>query len=355
VIQMSMLNGNTSSIHILAKYSRSYPHTSSSDPNVDAEWQHFVNPVIRLLLDIKKSLKGELESVRLRILWSMNSGDESMDIDQRDVGFEDLELLAFSPSPSFKPQREQQSQGLPLKAVYRDTVVGIRYLHPRVVAVGSRPVYRRFQITFMSATAASQFIDAIRNVCPCKANPTSGPARNMTMNPAVTRSQIDTAGIIHSSLTSSRPTTSSSATLSFLPSNETVYPNMGPDIQGPVNFTPRDEVGKANSQTVAIALPESSPPSSSLNNSQGMMLPPPPPPIAAQILQPTATPSVTSLRSSASSEDSFIASLRETPALYHLPRAELEKLVGLVVREDGFAKLLEDLDSMWRVKGFLGR
>jgi hypothetical protein len=70
--------------HILAKYSRSYPPTSSS--GADAEWQHFANPIIRLLLDIKKSLKGELESVRLRILWSMNSGDHAMDVDQRDVG-----------------------------------------------------------------------------------------------------------------------------------------------------------------------------------------------------------------------------------------------------------------------------
>ena len=32
------------------------------------------------------------------------------------------------------------TQGLPLKAVYRDTVVGIRYMHPRVVPAGSSPV-----------------------------------------------------------------------------------------------------------------------------------------------------------------------------------------------------------------------
>ena len=75
--------------HILLKYSRSYPsvsnHTSSQGPNV--EWQHYVNPVMRLVLDVKKSTRGEMESVRLRILWSMNSGTDGMDVDQRDVVF----------------------------------------------------------------------------------------------------------------------------------------------------------------------------------------------------------------------------------------------------------------------------
>lgn len=38
------------------------------------EWQHFVNPVLELVLDIKKSrLNNELESVRLRILWNMDT------------------------------------------------------------------------------------------------------------------------------------------------------------------------------------------------------------------------------------------------------------------------------------------
>jgi hypothetical protein len=40
---------------------------------------------------------------------------------------EDINLLALS----LLPHQRQQPQGLPLKAVYRETVVGIRYLHSR--------------------------------------------------------------------------------------------------------------------------------------------------------------------------------------------------------------------------------
>jgi hypothetical protein len=38
---------------------------------------------------------------------------------------EDIDLLALSVLP------QHQAQGLSLKAVYRDTVVGMRYLHSR--------------------------------------------------------------------------------------------------------------------------------------------------------------------------------------------------------------------------------
>ena len=42
-----------------------------------SEWQHFTNPVIRLVLDVKTSSSAEIESVRLRILWHMNSDLEN--------------------------------------------------------------------------------------------------------------------------------------------------------------------------------------------------------------------------------------------------------------------------------------
>ena len=68
--------------HSLLKYSRSYG--LGNDAN---EWQHFVNPIIKVLLDMKKSQKGELTSVRLRILWLMNTGNDSVHADQREVVF----------------------------------------------------------------------------------------------------------------------------------------------------------------------------------------------------------------------------------------------------------------------------
>ncbi|KAI0287386.1 hypothetical protein BC826DRAFT_54015 [Russula brevipes] len=52
--------------------------------------------------------------------------------------------------------------------------------------------------------------------------------------------------------------------------------------------------------------------------------------------------------------DGFLESLRDTPELYNLTCAELENLVSIVVREPGFPRLLEALDSM-SYHGFLGR
>lgn len=70
----------TTTTYVLSKYSRSYA-------NGDSEWQHYVNPVIKLVLDVNKSPKAELTSVRLKILWIMNSGNDSMDVDQREIIF----------------------------------------------------------------------------------------------------------------------------------------------------------------------------------------------------------------------------------------------------------------------------
>lgn len=36
---------------------------------------------------MRKSSSGELESYRSRVLWSLNSGDDSMDVDQNEVTF----------------------------------------------------------------------------------------------------------------------------------------------------------------------------------------------------------------------------------------------------------------------------
>ena len=84
--------------YVLIKYSRSYPKNrvaqnalaeSQNGIEFASEWQHFTNPTIRLILDIKTMPNGETESVRLRILWQMNSGQES-GYNQQDVVFASL-------------------------------------------------------------------------------------------------------------------------------------------------------------------------------------------------------------------------------------------------------------------------
>ncbi|KAF9498039.1 hypothetical protein BDN71DRAFT_1587727 [Pleurotus eryngii] len=156
----------TTASHILTKYSKCYisgGSIQSSQADGGGEWQHFVNPVLELVLDIKKSrLNNELESVRLRILWNMDTSGI-----KNEVLFEDLDLLAYSDIPA----SGQPMPSLPLKAVYRDAVVGIRYLYPIISTPDAQPAFRRFQITFASANSALEFIKSIRNVCPCKVNP----------------------------------------------------------------------------------------------------------------------------------------------------------------------------------------
>lgn len=51
---------------------------------------------------------------------------------------ENVDLLSFSSLSD--TQQICNSQGLPLKAVYRDSVVGIRYLHPLSTQPNSSPV-----------------------------------------------------------------------------------------------------------------------------------------------------------------------------------------------------------------------
>jgi len=51
----------------------------------------------------------------------------------------------------------------------------------------------------------------------------------------------------------------------------------------------------------------------------------------------------------------LMACLEHTTSIYNLSRTDLETLIAKVIREEGFAKLLEDVDSMWKIKGFLGR
>ena len=84
---MSRSTTGTSS-YILSKYSRSYPLAAKpkrtqiqtqTQPGLEttSEWQHFTNPVIRLVLDVKTSSSTEIESVRLRIMWHINSDIEN--------------------------------------------------------------------------------------------------------------------------------------------------------------------------------------------------------------------------------------------------------------------------------------
>ncbi|PBK58845.1 hypothetical protein ARMSODRAFT_983495 [Armillaria solidipes] len=323
----------------LQKYSRSYPTSAGS------EWQHFTNPTIRLVLDAKNASGGDLESVRLRIMWTMDNGDPMDTTAGNHVLF-------------------RQSQGLPLKAVYRDLVVGIRYLHPREYS--ANPTYRRFQITFTSAASVSQFINAIRTVCPCKANPAPahGPVEpsfqsSSTLRPALPPSSValSQAPYLHQypsapafnnpdlTFTASQtkisrqeaPQSSQDTPLHVL-SSSPVFPSLLPPIV----------LNGASSP-----LPTSTPPAPKTAESQSSMNSATHPSIVPTSA-PTAEPAPSQPTSSSAIKDAVLLSLRETTGLYDLPRSDLERLVGDIIREDGFSHLLTTLSTMWKVKSYLG-
>ncbi|KAK0461315.1 uncharacterized protein EV420DRAFT_193608 [Desarmillaria tabescens] len=343
----------------LQKYSRSYPTSTGS------EWQHFTNPTIRLVLDAKNASGGDLESVRLRIIWTMDNGDPMDTTAGNQVLFEDLDLLSFSSLP-FR-QHQRQSQGLPLKAVYRDLVVGIRYLHPREYS--ANPTYRRFQITFISTASVSQFINAIRTVCPCKANaaPTRAP-----VEPSL-------APLQHSSTL--RPTlplgSITSSQTPYLRQYPTVPVFNNPDLTFAASQTeiPRQEVPQSGQDiplhtlssspgfpsllppivlnSTSSPLPTSTPPApkpaesqSSLNSASHASIVP----TSASIMEPAASQST----SNTAIKDAVLSSLRETTQLYGLPRSDLEHLVSDIIHEDGFSHLLTTLSTMWKVKSYMG-
>ncbi|KAI0254065.1 hypothetical protein BJV78DRAFT_1280468 [Lactifluus subvellereus] len=378
----------TTGSYTLEKYSRSYPsrnpaQTHSQDlPVRQPEWQHFVNPVITLTLDVKKSMDNSFESVRLRIIWNTDVGNDQM---QREITMEDLDLLSFSRVDG----QIHSGQGPPLKAVYRGAIVGIRYQYPVSVPATSPTSYRRFQVNFASSSDAVKFIDAIRPVCPCKENAGPPPPQIPTNRPSMP--------MMSNSTSIQAPSTS--APLFRYHTSTVQWPSMPPPSVGATSGSAERNAPHPSSQREHPQRPPQFPPSSSSDLSLApptsdlippypMTAPPPetysnqftvqsgggvggrrnsasslpalsqPPTSTAATLAPPTQTTITQPPGAATAEktrEAFLESLRETPGLYSLTRPELENLVSVVVREPGFPRLLEALESMWAIRGFLGQ
>ncbi|KAJ7766791.1 hypothetical protein B0H16DRAFT_1522503 [Mycena metata] len=316
--------------YILEKYSRAYSPKKASG---SSEWQHFTNPVLRLILDTGKSEFAP--SMRLRIVWTMNGGGSAA----QDVILEDLDLIAFS---ALKTDNTDGSS--PLKGVYRDTTFGLRYLYAPESTEGQK-VYRRFQVSFNTPSVALQLVDAIRDVCPCKTNePSAGAGANRKIVAAAQPlTRADTLQTNFNSTTTA---------LQRMPTMILDPPASSPLLPLPFSSQPQP-------QPTPSPLPDSSPPPpSSSAEADSVMMPPPPLP-----LPPSSTPTFTPTSSGASAAtananvpmESLAAALCAPSGLYdNLSGAALERLVGDVVREDGFVGLLESLSSMWALKAVAG-
>ncbi|THU95378.1 hypothetical protein K435DRAFT_859608 [Dendrothele bispora CBS 962.96] len=395
---MSSYSTTATATYILQKYSRSC--LSLKDQH-SSEWQHFTNPTIKLVLDIKKSSNAELESVRLRIVWTMSASNCSVD-QPNEIFFEDVDLLSFS-----APSLRDQVQGLPLKAVYRDNIVGIRYLTSRGPPIAS---YRRFQIVFTTPSETSQFIDSISSVCPCKSNPlpesttqthysaVAGPWHPGPVSyPTHTAATVDhrSGSLLHQpapqNILRSGPTFMASS-----PPGRTEHftPPLPPQISNTTTVASHFQGNSAqvgshwsatssSSQQHEVSSSQTSGGMSKdalLSSSQALT-----PHSGPLVVQPSSTVDVVDVHSSEPGKVSvayaqaanpatsntavsshatftdagtqtsgpFFSALREATSLDSLSHEELEKLVGDVIREDRFVDLMEHLSTMWRVKGYM--
>ncbi|KAF9452736.1 hypothetical protein P691DRAFT_772012 [Macrolepiota fuliginosa MF-IS2] len=352
-----------STTYSLLKYSRSYPAGNSTG----ADWQHFTNPALRLVLDVTKTEKSELQSVRVKVIWEIQIGGVITLNDNAEI--EDVDLLAFS----YLPARKGAPMNIPLKAVYRDMTVGVRYLHP--LNEINATSFRRFQISFTSEHDTSAFIDSIKMVCPCKKSPNPGASQQrQAINIVNPEPIIGFAPMQHQTLVLATPSTEGSQYLHG-PTDPRNQPPTGQVRGGPqASLANRPDVGQMTTGTPKlVAMPPPPVPSQHSQktyppldvmetgtSSQNIQPPPFTQPshmssqtytapsssqasassqrigdtnlpidiknTAAQLNQEPASPAISSV-------------LKEATTLYDLPLDILESAVGDVVREDGFVSL----------------
>ncbi|KAL5507175.1 hypothetical protein ACEPAH_6631 [Sanghuangporus vaninii] len=436
------MSGTTSSKNIftLTKYSRAVSKQQdnlqgSQMTNGDCDWQHHTQPVLRLLLETRKSAQGVPEQMRLRIVWSVSNAHapaaNNKMPQQENVIFEDIDLLVVR-----KHIHPFPTQGLPLKAVFRDNMIGIRFLPPD--AKSSNPSeYRRFQVTFQCFGDSAALIEAIRDVCPCRPSPVNNfQSASLDRRPSIARQ-----GQSEMSQNAQQPQAQFSSqlqsqsiqipsggrfdsALQCLDERATMVPSSQPSMFSdlPIDFAvPFRQSGQNISvpshdqrlhayqsgaltrhqswaqQTTQMDLSSSysyapSPLYSQALKPSDIQMHSRPPPIDHSIMgeseiirsDPNAsrlvaipTPPSSSQGPSAinmsnanrssraplsgesagtdaisapSTKRPLLESLYEACRLDNVPRNELEQLVAHIVREDGFADLLQKVDSLWQLK-----
>ncbi|KAF8650392.1 hypothetical protein AX16_005200 [Volvariella volvacea WC 439] len=281
-----------------------------------------------------------------------------------DTDVEDLELLSFS-IPPLQFSKQLRPASLPLKAVYRDTLVGFRYAYPYPAAQpfdrnSANQAYRRFQITFSDTSDVATFIDIIHTVCPCKPHlePKQG---NFMSDTSTSQSQpvpplrTSTPGYFASvdSLTSPQENEFSSAPQAIvlplahghaqLPRQQnhgdtesTSLPKV--HLSSPVLGMSYEDFMQKLAFMVSANLSSSAP--EAPNSSQKM----------PSSSSPEASPGVEygpTLVPSSSPPTSGNINANE---VFQASGDDLERIVAEIIHEDSFQNLLEKLDQLWRLK-----
>lgn len=249
-------------------------------------------------------------------------------------------------------------------------------------------VYRRFQIYFQSESEASDFIDSIRPVCPCKINPSSSVTQGISQapslipvrQPAIRPQATNAASILpdrgsvpsypavpamhfnnsgQTKFVASAHQSSSAFALSSSPLNHhppsDPNPSLGLNITSSPNLTPSsapadpirisrpDQTLPQGLQSAQIHLPNTHNPPASLTSYPSSSLPMASleqSPGSSSSGQPPNTAQSLKEDNTQQTANAILASVTETASIYDLPASSLERLVGDIIREDGFVQLV---------------
>lgn len=271
-----------------------------------------------------------------------------------------------------------------MKAVYRDTLVGIRYMHPRDQIP---PTFRRFQVSFSSPSLVSEFINAIQTVCPCKQNPNNPQVSNLNSNPSVIGLPPSVGTQPHAQLSdnvinlqsdrgepiplpaaqgaiqgSQAPFSSSLGIpqhFSSSPFNSVAHPTSSSATSARYGLEATDSITVSNrylDQNISLQFASAGYVGQIEPNPSPLTLPTP---SSLPCSEPSATNGGNTIASNTDSLqvpplDPVLASLKEVTSIYNLSSATLEQVVGDVIREEGFPRLLEQLAPLWKIRSLVG-
>jgi len=133
--------------------------------------QHYLELETVFVVSADESARKELQKMTLSILFDAlaSSDPNTPSPSHQQISLLSLELTSFSSSSIAACTPQDQ---LPLKAVYKGTVIGIRYLHippeERFKGRYAQTEWKRVQVKFLSVEERKRFIEAIKGVCPVK-------------------------------------------------------------------------------------------------------------------------------------------------------------------------------------------
>jgi hypothetical protein len=133
--------------------------------------QHYLELETVSFVSADGSARKDLHKMSLDITFDAlaSSHSNTPSPSHQQISLLSLELTSFSSSSIAACTPQDQ---LPLKAVYKETVVGIRYLHippeERFKGRYAQTEWKRVQVKFLSVEGRKRFIEAIKGVCPVK-------------------------------------------------------------------------------------------------------------------------------------------------------------------------------------------